>query len=52
MVLSLVEGFSENETAEILGIKPGTVKSRLSVARKQLRSDLEPIPVKGEPNHA
>ncbi len=40
VVLSILEGYAERETAEILGIPPGTVKSRLSRAKAKLRGDL------------
>ncbi len=41
IVLRLVDGLSERETAEALGISIGTVKSRLSRGRMRLRVDLE-----------
>lgn len=41
IVLRLVDGLSERETAEALGISIGTVKSRLSRGRMRLRIDLE-----------
>lgn len=41
VVLYYIEGFSISETADILGTTQGTVKSRLSRARKQLRQLLE-----------
>lgn len=37
LVLGQVEGLSEAETAEVLGIPTGTVKSRLSRARRAFR---------------
>jgi RNA polymerase sigma-70 factor (ECF subfamily) len=33
-------GFSESETADVLDVRPGTVKSRLSRAMARLRSTL------------
>lgn len=41
VVMYYIEGFSTEETAAALGIAQGTVKSRLSRARKQLRQILE-----------
>ncbi len=40
-ILTYVEGYSEKETASILGISCGGVKSRLSRARQFLREVLE-----------
>ncbi len=40
VVLSVLEGYSEREVAEALGIPAGTVKSRLSRAKAKLRDDL------------
>jgi RNA polymerase sigma-70 factor (ECF subfamily) len=40
-VARLVEGLSTEETAELLGIRPETVKTRLHRARHLLRRDLE-----------
>jgi len=35
---------SERETAEVLGCRPGTVKSRLARALERMRAELEPRP--------
>ena len=40
VVLSVLEGYSEREIAQALGIPAGTVKSRLSRAKTKLRDDL------------
>ncbi|MDQ1204093.1 RNA polymerase sigma factor [Microbacterium sp. SORGH_AS_0862] len=40
VVLAVLEGFSEREVAEALGIAPGTVKSRLSRAKAKLRDEM------------
>lgn len=37
VVLCVLEGFSEREAAEALGVAPGTIKSRLSRAKQRLR---------------
>jgi RNA polymerase sigma-70 factor (ECF subfamily) len=42
VVLRLVNGYSTEETAEMLAIPIGTVLSRLSIARKKLRDLLAP----------
>lgn len=42
VLLHDAEGYSDQETAEILGISIGTVKSRLHRARTRLKSFLEP----------
>ena len=41
IVLYYIEGYSVSETADILKVSEGTVKSRLSRGRKKLRSFLE-----------
>jgi RNA polymerase sigma-70 factor (ECF subfamily) len=41
LVARLVEGMSIDETAELLGIKPETVKTRLHRAREQVKQTLE-----------
>lgn len=43
VVLRDMEGFDYRQIAEILGIAPGTVKSRLHRARSALRDMLEPM---------
>ena len=45
IVLRLIDGLSERETAEALGISIGTVKSRLSRGRMRLRADLEGVAI-------
>ncbi|MFE1775677.1 sigma-70 family RNA polymerase sigma factor [Streptomyces sp. NPDC059008] len=40
LVMHYVHGYAVNEIAELLNIPPGTVKSRLSAARKDLRDSL------------
>lgn len=40
LVLTVIEGFSERETATALGIPVGTVKSRLARAKVRLRGEL------------
>ena len=44
IVLRLVEDLSEDETARTLGIRPGTVKSRLSRGLATLRTTLGEMP--------
>lgn len=41
IILCYIEGYSVNETAKILRIPSGTVKSRLSKGRKQIKNQLE-----------
>ncbi len=43
LVLTLVEGFSYEETAAILEVPLGTVRSRLNTARRTLRQQLSEI---------
>jgi RNA polymerase sigma-70 factor (ECF subfamily) len=43
VVLRLVNGYSTEETAQMLRIPTGTVLSRLSIARKKLREMLSPF---------
>lgn len=40
VVLAVLEGFSEREVSEALGIAPGTVKSRLARAKARLRGEM------------
>ncbi|WP_278101219.1 sigma-70 family RNA polymerase sigma factor [Microbacterium proteolyticum] len=40
VVLSVLEGYSEREVAQALGVPAGTVKSRLARAKAKLRDDL------------
>jgi RNA polymerase sigma-70 factor (ECF subfamily) len=42
VVLVEIEGLSLKESAEILGVGEGTVKSRLHYAKKRLQSLLKP----------
>ncbi|HEX7071985.1 MAG TPA: sigma-70 family RNA polymerase sigma factor [Rhodothermales bacterium] len=43
VVLRMLEGFDTNETAEMLGIPPGTVMSRLARALEKLEDELRPL---------
>jgi len=45
LVLRVVEDMSEDETAAMLGIPPGTVKSRLSRGLESLRAIVDPTHV-------
>ena len=45
LYLHCVEGYSVEETANILRVRPGTVKSRLSRARAALRKQLQEEPL-------
>jgi len=41
LVMRLIEGMSIEETAELLGIKPETVKTRLHRARREVKEEME-----------
>ena len=43
LLLRDIEGYDTNETAALLGVTPGTVKTRLHRARAQLKKTLEPL---------
>jgi RNA polymerase sigma-70 factor (ECF subfamily) len=43
VVLRLMEGYSIKETAEIIGIKEGTVMSKLSRALKKMQTVLDDL---------
>jgi RNA polymerase sigma-70 factor (ECF subfamily) len=43
VVLSIIEGYPDKDTATALGIPVGTVKSRLARARARLRDDIIPM---------
>ena len=43
LVMHDVEGYTHEEIAKVLGVAEGTCKSRLSVARAQLREKLAPF---------
>ena len=47
LVLSAMEGHAVSDVAELLGIPPGTVKSRLFLARKGLAEKLQCLANKG-----
>jgi RNA polymerase sigma-70 factor (ECF subfamily) len=42
LTLCVIEGYSEREAAEALGVAVGTVKSRLSRARGRLAASVAP----------
>ena len=42
LVLMDIEGFTRDEVADMLSLRPGTVASRLRLARTALRVDLDP----------
>lgn len=52
VTLYYIEGFSQKEIAEILGMQEGTIKSRLSRARKMLREILTEAGTCSEPEKA
>lgn len=41
LTLTVLEGYSERETAQALGVPAGTVKSRLARAKTRLRTEME-----------
>ena len=41
IVLCVLEGYSEREVAELLGVAPGTIKSRLFRAKQRVREQLD-----------
>lgn len=49
LVLRLMEGYSTQETAEILGIRPGTVLSRLARGQDKLRNILRRLEATSRP---
>ena len=49
VTLRLVDGYTTQETAEILGVRYGTVLSRLSRASENLRMMLQPAPGEDRP---
>ncbi len=50
LLLCSLEGLSYAEVADILGVAPGTVASRIARARDSLRASLDSSPPGGEPN--
>lgn len=53
LTLCVLEGYSEREAAAALGVAPGTIKSRLSRARRRLAGRLDPIRIlNGEPHES
>ena len=50
VVMRDIYGYSYNEIAESMGLQLGTVKSRLSRARNNLRSELQKTEQKNNPN--
>jgi RNA polymerase sigma factor (sigma-70 family) len=44
VALCIIEGYSEREAADAIGVRPGTIKSRLSRAKRRLREQLTSHP--------
>jgi RNA polymerase sigma factor (sigma-70 family) len=43
VALCILEGYSEREAADLIGVPPGTIKSRLSRAKQRMREHLSPL---------
>jgi RNA polymerase sigma factor (sigma-70 family) len=48
VTLCVLEGYSERDAADALGVAPGTIKSRLSRAKQRLRDQLAAHPSRSE----